>query len=112
MTLFNESFQSDVIRRTYREPETPDKPTGKTAVQIAADSWLAYEKQQDAKREAEEKRRLDERRQREQQRQAAERNAVRRKEVAARQQAFLLQERQDELVRDLERDMRDRIGLK
>jgi hypothetical protein len=100
--LFGETFESDGIRRTYREPVTPDRPTGQSAVKAAADQWFEWNKRQDEQYEADEKARLDKQRQRE----AAEQDAARRREVAQRQREFLAA---DALERELEEDLSGRM---
>jgi|GEM_PF-5065732 len=86
-------------RRSRQEFEEYNTPTSrpKTATELVADCWLAWENEQDAKREAEEKRRLEEQRQR----QAVEKQEEDRKAKLA---AFNLAE-------ELEEDLRERVGF-
>lgn len=76
--LAGENWDSQFSARTYREPETPDRPSGRSAVEAAADYYFSIYKQEQAKREAEEKARLERQRQRE----AAERERQEREKAA------------------------------
>jgi len=69
----------------------------KTATEIAAEQWLAYEKGEEEKRERAEQRRRDE----QNRRRAAEQREAERKQRLA----------QFELAEALEQDMRDRLGI-
>lgn len=100
MPLFGETFDSQSNQRTYREPELPDRPTVKSAVEQAVDYHYAIYKAECAKREAEERRLRDEQRQR----QEAERRGREESDRAARLAQFRLQE-------ELEQDQLDRLGI-
>ena len=90
------SYDARRSRQEFEEFNTPmSRP--KTATEIAADRWLAYEKAEDAKREAEEKRKLDEQRRRQA---AAQQEADRRAKLA-----------QAQLADELEEDLRERVGF-
>jgi len=102
--LFGETFESDGIRRTYREPVTPDKPTGQSAVEAATEYYFRLYKENEAKEAAQEKQRIEQKRQRE----AAERDAAKRRATAERQAQFLAE---SDLESALERDLSERIGL-
>jgi hypothetical protein len=105
MSLFGESAPEPGIVRSYdarrsrQEFEQFNTPTSrpKTATELAADRWLAWETEQNQKREAEEKRKLDEQRRRQA---AAQQEADRRAKLA-----------QAQLADDLEEDLRERVGF-
>ena len=90
--LAGQNYESDGVRRTYREPETPDRATGKTVVQTAVDYYFDLYKQQAAKEAAEEQARLE----RQRQRQEAGRQESERKAKLA--QARLAIELEDDLL--------------